>query len=79
MKFSKKVITAMLLTLIVFTIAVLILFRIVGEEPSTLITCVFAFCSAEGGFLATIKVVEAKQGNNKSEGDNENDRFDDNP
>lgn len=58
--FSKKVITAILITLAVFTVAVLIVFCVVGEEPATLIGCVFAFCGAEGGCLALIKVTKEK-------------------
>lgn len=54
-KFMKGVIVSMLLFLFIFTLFILWLFYKTSSEPSTLITCVFAFCSAEGGFLTIIK------------------------
>lgn len=41
--------------LIIFTAAILYIFRQTGCEPSTLITCVFTACTGELGFMAFIK------------------------
>jgi hypothetical protein len=60
--FSKGVIVFMLLFLFCFTSANLFLFYRNGTEPSTLITCVFAFCGAEGGYLAFVKKLKEKDG-----------------
>lgn len=58
MRFSKRVIVSMLVFLLIFTIAILYVHLKTGNEPSTLVTAVFAFCSFEGGYLALIKSVE---------------------
>lgn len=60
MKFSKKVITSMLVFLVLFTIAVLFISFKTGSEPSSLVVSVFGFCGIEGGCLALIKSAEAK-------------------
>jgi hypothetical protein len=44
-----------------YVIANIIIFAITGIEPSTLTTCVFAFCGVEGGALAWIKTTETKK------------------
>ena len=41
--------------LLIFTVYILHVFRKTGMEPSTLITCVFAACTGECGFMAIIK------------------------
>lgn len=61
-RFSKAIIISILLFLFVFVLAVLYLFMRTGNEPSTLISCVFAFCSIEGGALALIKTIKTKNG-----------------
>ena len=61
MKFSKIVISFILIFLFLFTFAVLYAFYKVGSEPSTLITAVFGFCALEGGALALIKSLEIKK------------------
>lgn len=48
--------------LIAFTISILLLYRITGTEPSTLITCVFGACTGELGFMALIKNSKHKYG-----------------
>ena len=49
MKFSTKVIIAVYVTLILFTITMIALFLIKGSVPDSLITCVFAACSVKYG------------------------------
>lgn len=54
--FLKKVIIAMGIFLLCFTIAVFVVFCITGgNEPSTLITCVFTACLGEGTICGWIK------------------------
>ncbi len=69
-KFSKKLLVCMFLFLLLFVIAMCILFYKTGNEPGTLISCVFAFCGLEGGVLGWIKTNESK--NNSKEDDYEN-------
>lgn len=53
---------SMFIFLFNFVVVILYLFKQTGDEPSTLITCVFAFCSVEGGALALIKTIKTKKG-----------------
>lgn len=62
MKFSKVIVLTMFVLLVIFSIAVLVIFAKTSSEPSTLIGCVFAFFTAEGGCLALIKTCETKHG-----------------
>lgn len=55
MKFSKALVVCIMCFLLVFTVANTVLGYLTGYEPDTLINCVFAFCSVEGGLLAWIK------------------------
>lgn len=59
-KFSKKLLVCMFLFLLLFIIAMCLLFYKTGNEPGTLISCVFAFCGLEGGVLGWIKTSENK-------------------
>lgn len=59
-------IVGILVFLLLFTIASIVLAFVKGFEPTTLITAVFGFCTAESGFLAMIKKKEEK-----TEGKNE--------
>lgn len=61
----------MFLFLLLFVIAMCVLFYKIGNEPGTLITCVFAFCGLEGGVLGWIKTSESKN-NSKEDDFNEN-------
>lgn len=61
-RFSKYIIISMFGFLFVFVSVVLYLFMKTGNEPSTLVSCVFAFCSVEGGALALIKTIKTKKG-----------------
>ena len=59
--FLKKVIIAMGIFLLSFTIAVFTVFCITGgSEPSTLITCVFAACLGEGSICGLLKLRKNK-------------------
>jgi hypothetical protein len=58
--YSKLILSLMLLFLLFFTCACLWITFKTGAEPSTLITCVFAFCGVEGGLTAWIKTVKVK-------------------
>lgn len=61
MRFSKLVITAVILMNIVFTAVVLYIFYRVGNEPAVLIGAWFGFTTAEVWALAFIK---RKENNN---------------
>lgn len=69
-KFSKKLLVCMFLFLLLFVITICVLFYRIGNEPGTLITCVFAFCGLEGGVLGWIKTSESK--NSKEDFNDEN-------
>ena len=62
MKFSKQVIKGMFVFLVLFVIAILVVFWHTNAEPSTLVASVFAFCSVEGGILGLIKIYKGKKG-----------------
>lgn len=62
----------MFLFLLLFVITMCVLFYITGNEPGTLISCVFVFCGAEGGALAWIKTSENKNLNVEEDNSNEN-------
>ena len=60
----------------VFVVANLIIFCVVGDEPTTLIGCVFAFFATEGGCLAMIKATETKRAKKQESEVDANDRLD---
>lgn len=60
MKFSKKVVTAIITMNVIFTIAVLYVFLKVGSEPYGLVGAWFSFTTVELWSLASIKKTEAK-------------------
>lgn len=60
-RFSKLILQVMLMFLLLFTVAVLFISYKTGDEPSTLITCVFTFCGVEGGCLAWIKTIKNRR------------------
>lgn len=60
-KFSKKIVTMIILLAVSFTSAVLYIFLKVGSEPSTLIIAVFGFLTVELWSLANIKNTETKK------------------
>lgn len=55
MRFSKAIVTLVILLNVFFTAAVLYTFLIVGSEPTTLIAAFFAFTTGELFLLAGIK------------------------
>ncbi|MBR6619404.1 MAG: hypothetical protein IKK85_03580 [Clostridia bacterium] len=65
MKFSKKCVIAMFLSIYIFTMLMVVTFLIKGAVPDELIIGYFAFWGAEGGALAFIKNYETK--NKKTE------------
>lgn len=62
MKFSKWIVSLVVLLNVIFTAAVLYVFLKIGSEPMTLIGCWFAFTTGELWLLAGIKKAEIKNG-----------------
>ena len=60
-KFTKIILLSMFIYLIFFTIACLYITYMTGNEPQTLILCVFSFCGIEGGLSAWIKTTKVKK------------------
>jgi len=60
-KFSKFIVTLVILLNIIFTAAVLYIFLKVGSEPMTLITAWFAFTTGELWMLSSIKKSKVKK------------------
>ena len=60
MKFSKKVVTAIITMNVIFTIAVLYVFLKVGSEPYGIVGAWFGFTGVELWSLASIKKTEEK-------------------
>ena len=60
MKFSKKVVTAIIIMNVIFTIAVFYAFLKVGSEPYGLVAAWFSFTGVELWSLASIKKTEEK-------------------
>lgn len=58
MKFSKIIVSLIILLNVLFTVGVLYVFLRVGNEPSVLIGAWFAFTTGELWLLATIKKKE---------------------
>lgn len=58
LRFSKAIVVMMFVLLIAYVITILAVFIATGSEPVTLTENLFGFFSAEGGFLAVIKVAE---------------------
>ena len=58
MKFSKIIVSLVILLNVLFTTGALYVFLKVGSEPMTLIGCWFAFTTGELWLLATIKKKE---------------------
>lgn len=68
-RFMKITLVVIFLFLIVYVAISLFLFYKTGAEPSTLTTCVFAFCSIEGGLLGWIKTSKSKSNKRSREDD----------
>ena len=67
MKFSKAIVSLVILLNAAFTVAVLFIFYRVGTEPTTLIGAWFGFTTVELWALAGIKKREIETGNDKEE------------
>jgi len=67
MKFSKWIVTLVILLNSAFTVAVLFIFYKVGTEPTTLIGAWFSFTTIELWALAGIKKREIETRNDKEE------------
>lgn len=67
MKFSKKIVTLVVLLNAVFTVAVLFIFYRTGLEPTTLIAAWFGFTTVELWALAGIKKKEVEKSSNQEE------------
>lgn len=65
MRFSKVVVTLVVLLNAAFTVAVLFIFYRIGVEPVTLIGAWFAFTTVELWALAGIKKKEIEEGENE--------------
>lgn len=61
MKFSKKVVVAVITMNVIFVTAILFVFYHTASEPSTLIASWFAFMTAEVWSLKEIKVNENEE------------------
>ena len=67
MKFSKFIVTLVILLNVGFTVAVLYAFLRVGSEPTALISAWFGFTTIELWALAGIKKKEIEKQNSKEE------------
>lgn len=63
-KFSKKVVAAMLISVAAFTITMIVVFLKMGSVPDTLVTAFFAFAGGETGVLGLIRFGDSKYDNN---------------
>lgn len=66
-RFSKFIVTVVILLNILFTAAVLYVFLQTGSEPMTLIGCWFAFTTGELWMLSSIKKTKVKKEGENSE------------
>lgn len=66
-KTSKRIITALLVFLLIFTVVCLWLFYSTGDEPTTLIGAVFAFCGGEAGVMGWIRTTKERKRERKYE------------
>jgi len=66
-KFSKAIVTLVVLLNTVFTVAVLVIFNRTGAEPTALIAAWFGFTTVELWALAGIKKKEVERYSDKEE------------
>ena len=66
-RFSKFIVTLVILLNILFTATVLYVFLKIGSEPMTLIGCWFAFTTGELWMLSSIKKSKVKKEGENSE------------
>ena len=67
LKFSKKVLLGLFIFLFLFIITCIVGFFVTGDEPATLITCVFAASIGEFSVLGYLKNCEYKYENQDDE------------
>lgn len=67
MRYSKKIVTLIIILNALFTASVLLLFWAKGSEPSTLITAWFAFTTVELWSLAGITKTKVKERKDENE------------
>ena len=63
MRFSKLIVSLIILLNVLFTAGILYVFLKVGSEPMTLIGCWFAFTTGELWMLSSIKKKKIKEDN----------------
>ena len=59
-RFSKKVVAAVLVAVVIFTVAMVVVYVKTGGVPDTLVTAFFAFAGGEAGALGLIRYGKAK-------------------
>lgn len=59
-RFSKKVVAAVLVAVLIFTITMVATYIVTGGIPDTLVTAFFAFAGGEAGALGLIRYGKAK-------------------
>lgn len=59
-RFSKKVVAAVLISVAAFTVAMIIVFLRMGAVPDSLVAAFFAFAGGEAGVLGLLRFGEAK-------------------
>lgn len=64
MKYSKKIVTAVIILNVLFAVAVLYVFLRTSGEPTSLVVAWFAFTTGELWLLSGIKKTEIKKGEN---------------
>lgn len=70
-KFSKIIVSLVLLSVLVFTVTMVAVFVRSGSVPDSLVTAFFAFAGGEAGVLGLIRYGDAKypgQGDGEAEG-----------
>lgn len=77
LRFSKVVIALVLITVVIFTIAMTVIYCTMGGTPDTLITAFFAFAGGEAGVLGFLKWVERKQSTDSGSANSDADADDD--
>ncbi len=61
LRFSKVVVTLVLISVATFTVAMTVVYCTTGGTPDTLITAFFAFAGGEAGVLGLLKWAERKK------------------
>ena len=77
MKFSKRIIVAILVLISLFVAVMTVTYWIMGDVPEALITAVATMVTAEGGFLMLIKNADTKHKCKKCKDDESEDDDDD--